>query len=128
MHVFNADGFPEFTGATEENQLRGIRSYIKEGVKPDIWWIDAGWYVCGNHEWPLIGTWEVNKANFPNGLAPIGEECKKNDIQLLLWFEPERVVAGTWLDQNHPNGCSTAPTPTTPTFFSTMPIPRLLNG
>ena len=102
MHVFNADGFPEFTGATEENQLRGIRSYIKEGVKPDIWWIDAGWYVCGDHDWPLIGTWEVNKANFPNGLAPIGEECKKNDIQLLLWFEPERVVAGTWLDQNHP--------------------------
>lgn len=126
MHVFNADGFPEFTGATEENQLRGIRSYIKEGVKPDIWWIDAGWYVCGNHEWPLIGTWEVNKANFPNGLAPIGEECKKNDIQLLLWFEPERVVAGTWLDQNHPEWLLRRADPNDPNILFNYANPEAL--
>ena len=127
MHVFGADGFPEFTGATEENQIRGIRAYIKEGVKPDIWWLDAGWYPCGDHEWPLIGTWEVNKVNFPNGLAPIGEECKKNNIQFLLWFEPERVVAGTWLEQNHPEWLLRRPDPNDPNILFNYAIPEALD-
>lgn len=100
-HVMNIDGHPEFTGATEENQLNGIREYLRRGVKPDIWWIDAGWYPC-NYDWTAIGTWEPNRENWPNGLAPVGEECAKNDIQLLLWFEPERVRPGTWLYDNHP--------------------------
>lgn len=101
MHVFNAEGMPEFTGASEINQLRGFDAYLKNDVKPDIWWIDAGWYPC-NGDWPTIGTWKPDEQRFPNGLAPIGRKCNENDVQLLLWFEPERVRPGTELDIEHP--------------------------
>ncbi len=104
MHVFAYDG-PEFTGATTESQINGLNQYIKRGLKPDIWWFDAGWYKC-NKDWTKIGTWEVDKERFPmGGLAPIGECCNKNDIQFLLWFEPERVSPGTWLAKKHPEWC-----------------------
>lgn len=101
MHVFGAEGKPEFTGASEVNQLRGMDAYLKNGVRPDVWWIDAGWYPC-DYDWPTIGTWKPDEARFPRGLAPIGEKCAENDIQLLLWFEPERVRPGTELDTDHP--------------------------
>ena len=101
MHVFEADGKPEFTGATEENQVGGIEDYVNRGIRPDIWWVDAGWYPC-DFDWTFIGTWEPNPAHFPNGLAPLGEKCEQEGIQLLLWFEPERVRKDSELDREHP--------------------------
>ena len=38
----------------------------------------------------------------PRGLAPIGRACKENDIDFLLWFEPERVRKGEEIDLEHP--------------------------
>lgn len=101
LHTWMVDGKPEFTGATEANQISGIDDYINAGYKPDIWWIDAGWYPC-NFDWPHTGTWIHNDKHFPNGLDPVGKKCDENDIQLLLWFEPERIRKGTELDINHP--------------------------
>ena len=101
MHVFGAEGKPEFTGASEENQLRGLNVYLAKGIRPDIWWIDAGWYPC-DYQWTRTGTWKVDENRFPNGLAPIGEACARNDMRFLLWFEPERVRPGTELDTDHP--------------------------
>ena len=90
MHYFEAEGHPEFTGASEENQLNAMAEYLRRGIKPDIWWVDAGWYPC-NYVWYHIDNWYPDPKRFPNGLAPIGKACKENDIQFLLWFEPERV-------------------------------------
>lgn len=101
MHTFAAGGHPEFTGITEENQISGIDDYLKAGVRPDIWWIDAGWYPC-NYDWPAIGTWKVDSQRMPNGLGPIGKKCEDEGIELLLWFEPERVRENTELAQEHP--------------------------
>ena len=101
LHYFRAEGKPEFTGATEENQLRALSEYLKKDMKPDVWWIDAGWYPC-DYNWPCIGTWKVDEVRFPRGLAPIGKACKENDIDLLLWFEPERVRKGEEIDLEHP--------------------------
>lgn len=101
LHTFMAGGHPEFTGITEENQIAGIRSYLKHGLKPDIWWIDAGWYRC-NYDWGHTGTWAPDPERLPNGLGPVGKLCDENGIRLLLWFEPERVRPGTELDREHP--------------------------
>lgn len=101
LHVFEADGKPEFTGANEENQLGGIDDYLAQDIHPDIWWLDAGWYPCGNYDWPTIGTWKPNPVNWPNGMTPMGEKCDENGIQLMLWFEPERCRPGTELDEEH---------------------------
>lgn len=101
LHNFRADGKPEFTGATEDNQLGAMYEYIRKGMKPDVWWIDAGWYPC-DYNWPRIGTWKVDGERFPRGLAPIGKACEENDIDFLLWFEPERVRTGEEIDREHP--------------------------
>ena len=103
LHNFQADGKPEFTGATEKNQIDALNEYIRRDMKPDVWWIDAGWYPC-DYEWVHTGTWKPDNVRFPNGLAPIGKACRENDVQFLLWFEPERVRAdiGTELQADHP--------------------------
>lgn len=96
LHNYRPEGKPEFTGATEDNQVKALGEYLRRGLKPDIWWIDAGWYPC-DYEWHMTGTWYPDPARFPNGLVPIGEACEQNDVQFLLWFEPERVYSGTEL-------------------------------
>lgn len=97
-HVFG--GGEEFTKANEENQTQGIKKYIERGMDFDIWWIDAGWYPCkdkdGTKRWVHTGTWVPDPENFPNGLKPIGQACKDNNIEFLLWFEPERVNINYW--------------------------------
>ncbi|WP_185602119.1 alpha-galactosidase, partial [Paenibacillus sp. 598K] len=99
LHDWRPDG-TEFTAATEDKQLHALERYIDRGMKPDIWWFDAGWYACDGF-WPYTGTWTHDEQRFPRGLAPIGQRCEELDIQFLLWFEPERVQAGTHLDTEH---------------------------
>ena len=101
LHLFGEGDKPEFSGATEKGQINALREYIKKGLKPDIWWLDAGWYPCDYH-WDHVGTWEENPVNWPNGIERLGEECEKQGVDFLLWFEPERVRPGTWLADNHP--------------------------
>ena len=64
--------------------------------------MDAGWYDNGGADWGKVGTWEADRGRFPNGLAPIGDRCHSDQIELMVWFEMERVSADTWLTQNHP--------------------------
>ncbi len=101
LHTWMIDGLPEFCGVTEENQFRAIDTYRDGGLHPDIWWVDAGWYPCENY-WPTTGNWYPHPEHFPNGMAPLGEKCDREGIQLLVWFEPERVFRDTWLYREHP--------------------------
>ncbi|MBP5313068.1 MAG: alpha-galactosidase [Clostridia bacterium] len=101
LHTWLIDGKEEFTGVTEENQLFAIDEYIRKGLKPDVWWIDAGWYPCDGH-WVVTGNWWLDPERFPEGLGKVGQKCVDNDILLLLWFELERVHVDTWLDKNRP--------------------------
>lgn len=100
VSLANNGGGEEFTCATEENQLYAINKLIERGVKPDIWWIDAGWYPCrdenGERHWVRTGDWSVDSERFPNGLKPVGDLCEKYSIQLLLWFETERIMLDCW--------------------------------
>lgn len=73
MHYFKEGGYPEFTGATQAGQLQAIDTYLHNGIRPDVLWMDAGWYPC-DHNWRALGDWRPDPARFPNGLAPIGEK------------------------------------------------------
>lgn len=88
-------GDEEFTHSTEENQLEAIDTFLRRGLHPDVWWIDAGWYPCKDSEgirrWWRTGNWKPDPERYPNGLGPVGKKCEENDIRFLLWFEPERV-------------------------------------
>jgi len=92
----------EMINANETNQIEFLDRYRAEGIKLDYWWMDAGWYVNYGGGWPRVGTWEVDSNRFPRGLRAVSDYAHRRGIKTLLWFEPERVTAGTWLSQNHP--------------------------
>ena len=91
----------EMQNANEENQIAFIDGYIQNGVKIDFWWMDAGWYTY-KEGWWNVGTWEVDKKRFPNGLRAVSDHAHSKGVKTLLWFEPERVTPGTWLYTNYP--------------------------
>jgi alpha-galactosidase len=91
--------FNEMTGANEANQKLFIGRYLDHGIKIDFWWMDAGWYE-NKSGWPNVGTWEVDRKRFPNGLRAVTDYAHARGVNALLWFEPERVTPGTWLYEN----------------------------
>ena len=96
----------EFTAATEENQVHYIGEFHRRGIRPDVWWIDAGWYPCRNEKqerkWWITGTWEPDPERFPRGLKPVSDRAARDGADLLVWFEPERVQPGTKFDLERP--------------------------
>ncbi|HEY3398414.1 MAG TPA: alpha-galactosidase [Armatimonadota bacterium] len=93
--------FNEMQEANEENQILFIDRYLEEGVRLDYWWMDAGWYPF-TEAWWKTGTWEVDTRRFPRGLRAITDHAHARGLKSLVWFEPERVTAGSWLDREHP--------------------------
>ena len=108
LPMFNACSshqFAEMTKANEQNQIEFIDSYLNKGLKLNYWWMDAGWYVgAAEKGWPWTGTWEVDRRphRFPNGLRAISDHAHAKGVQTIVWFEPERVAAGTWLATERP--------------------------
>jgi len=101
------EGTLEFTQATEENQIAYIRKAKAHGIDINLWWLDAGWYECKNANgdddwWSTVGEWTCDKKRFPRGLAPVAEECEKNGLDFLVWFEAERVTEKTAVVKEHP--------------------------
>ena len=94
--------YDEMVKANETNQIMFINRYLTEGLKLDYWWMDAGWYVHDGGGWPHVGTWLVDSNRFPRGLRAVSDHAHQNGVKILVWFEPERVTADTWLTRNHP--------------------------
>ena len=121
-------GDMEASNTNEKRQLEGIALAKEYFPEANLWWMDAGWYACKTSDciagadpamdedinadinpginyyerhWPHTGDWRPAPARFPNGLAPIGEACRDAGMDLLVWFEPERVRRGTKLFTEH---------------------------
>jgi len=69
----------------------------------EVYWMDALWYGDRQEWWEAVGTWQVNRQRFPNGLKPISDAAHAAGMQFILWFEPERVRPDTELDREHPD-------------------------
>lgn len=85
----------EFTMAYEKQQLEAIEKYLERGIDFDIWWIDAGWYICYVKEvdrkvWTRTGDWSPDPEKWPDGFKKVAELLHKRGKKLLVWFEPER--------------------------------------
>jgi alpha-galactosidase len=100
--------FNEMLSATEKNQTAFIDRYIEERLPLAAWWMDAGWYV-NDGTWVNTGTWEIDRGRFPNGLRPITDHAHNNGIDSIVWYEPERVTKGSWLDKHYHQWCIGAP-------------------
>lgn len=88
------------TEATQE--IKFLQRHLDENIPFDCWWQDAGWYPCDGVGWPKTGTWEPDPGRFPNGLRAISDFMHANGKKTMVWFEPERVHAGTWITETHP--------------------------
>lgn len=93
--------YEEMIKADEQTQIMHIDRYLEEQLKLDYWWMDAGWYIQ-QQGWPQVGTWEVDPKRFPRGFRPISDHAHAKGVKILVWFEPERVMPGTWLYEQHP--------------------------
>lgn len=81
-----------------ENQISLIKAYSKLGLEALM--TDAGWFTGG---WPEgAGNWDARKDAYPQGMGPVAQAAKDNKMVYGLWFEPERVVAGTTVNKQHP--------------------------
>jgi alpha-galactosidase len=90
-----------FTDTTEESMVRGIANLAEHHAPIDTWWLDAGWHGDDKNWAKNTGSWTPCAARFPNGLKPVGDAAHANGMRFLLWCEPERVMRGTWLFENH---------------------------
>jgi alpha-galactosidase len=105
--AFELDGAPwpctVHTCITETSALAHIKRYQQFKLTPELFWLDAGWYTgCGwdkeGGDWGKnVGNWTVDKERFPNGLKPISDAAHAAGAKFMVWFEPERVHAGTEL-------------------------------
>jgi alpha-galactosidase len=84
-----------------KDEMKYVDAYTSAGVKLDYWWIDAGWYPCQDGWWQT-GTWEPDPQRYPQGLRQVSDYVHSKRIKLVVWFEPERVHAGRWLAEKHP--------------------------
>ncbi len=105
-----------FESTTETNMIEGITRVTSNNLPIDTWWIDAGWYLCtdaatGERNWAKgVGNWDADPERFPNGMKPVADAAHQNGLKFLLWFEPERVMPGTWLYENHRDWLLAPPT------------------
>ncbi|HOD51398.1 MAG TPA: alpha-galactosidase [Candidatus Hydrogenedentes bacterium] len=63
------------------------------GLGIEYFCLDAGWF---EGDFPYgVGNWTVNQEKFPEGLRPVSDHVHALGMKFGLWFEPERVAAGT---------------------------------
>ena len=65
----------------------------------DNFWMDAGWYSGCTDDWADgVGNWMTSEERFPGGIKAISDYGKAHDdTGLVLWYEPERLTAKSYL-------------------------------
>ena len=103
------------------NQISLIRAYAPLGLEALL--TDAGWFEGG---WPAgAGNWTPRKDAYPQGMAPVAAAAKEHGMVYGLWFEFERVVAGTGLHKQHPEWLLSAGKGPQGTYLLNLGLPEV---
>ncbi len=104
-------GLPNSDGSISERCTTwrpSLEKMIKEDVKVDFRWFDAGWYIRpdGRSEetdwWGTVGTWALDPIKWPEGtFLESTDFARANGMKTLVWFEPERVTDPENLAKNY---------------------------
>ncbi len=101
-HICNGNYYPNLM-TVAETELGFLKAHIDQGVDFDWWWQDAGWFPCDElGGWWQVGTWEPDPVRFPDGIRGLSDVMHEHGKKVIVWFEPERVAAPSWLAENHP--------------------------
>ncbi|MFB2600247.1 alpha-galactosidase [Herbiconiux sp. P17] len=65
--------------------------------------LDDGWFSGRRDADAGLGDWNVDRAVWPQGLAPFVQRVRKHGMQFGLWFEPEMVNLDSDLAREHPD-------------------------
>ncbi len=94
-------GMIGFNDTTETNLSKLAADIGALKLPLDSYWLDAGWNQGG---FPIgQGNPNPDPARFPHGLGPVGEAVRKAGLRFIVWFEPERIMRGTWMEREHPD-------------------------
>ena len=93
-------GMIGFNDTTETNLVTLVQDIAGLHLPIDTCWLDAGWNTGGFPRGQ--GNPQPDPTRFPRGLAPFAETAHAAGMRALVWFEPERVMRGTVLEQEHP--------------------------
>jgi alpha-galactosidase len=104
-----------------QNQISLIEAYAPFGLEALL--TDAGWFEGG---WPAgAGNWTPRKDAYPDGMAPVAAAAKQRDMIYGLWFEPERVVAGTAFHREHPEWVLASSAAPQQTYLANFGLPEV---
>ncbi len=76
-----------------DEEIAQIDGSLREGIKLDYWFIDAGWYP-GDGSWVTWAPGRWTRSGSRAGCARWLIICTREGIKFVVWFEPERVAAG----------------------------------
>ena len=110
--VHLSTSFYELNDSNEQNVLSHLESL--QGLGFEMFWLDAYWTgpsgfpnSMGNYGFPIERV--EPKDRFPHGLKAIADAVEKEGLGFLMWFEPERVAAGTFLPRSIPEWVMSPP-------------------
>ncbi len=95
--------FYEMDQCTEAQALDHLNAGKDLGF--ECYWYDA---YYGKDDFPTVGNYVLpmargfNQSRFPNQLKPVADAVHRAGLQFLMWFEPERICAGTLMAVEHP--------------------------
>ena len=98
-------------GLPSEKMMHRIKGMGVHDLGFEYYWIDAGWYgqstqACPDNEtgdWYMhTGDWRINHTYHPDGLVEVAKTARENNLKLMLWAEPERVINTTPVAKEHP--------------------------
>jgi alpha-galactosidase len=95
----------------EDALLEEMNQAMEQGRRFDGLWIDASWFgeilptqnLNESGWYNQVGNWYFIEDKYPNGnMLKVSNWLESQDMDLLVWFEPERAVPGTQLTVEHP--------------------------
>ena len=89
----------------DEGKMKGMIRDIA-ALGGELFVMDDGWFgnkYKRNEDNAALGDWIVDREKLPNGIAPLLEEAKRNNIKFGIWIEPECVNTTSELFEKHPD-------------------------
>ena len=103
-------GRPNSDGSISEDFTTwrpSLEKMLKEDVKVDFRWFDAGWYAAPDGSspqkdwWGTVGTWALDPVKWPGKtFLESTDFARTHGMKTLMWFEPERVTDPESLAKN----------------------------